>query len=167
MLLRSAAVLAARAQPIADRHRGGWQTERMSRRPSTAIIRGAGRYALAALLLAAGASHLTWGRRGYRIVVPDWAPRAIGLDEDAIVVASGAVEIMLGAGLIVLPADKGRIGVLVAAFFAAVFPGNVHQWRTGRSAPMLRTDRARFIRLFLQPVLIAWALASTRRGRAA
>ena len=129
-------------------------------------MRRAGRYSLAALLLAAGASHLTWGRRGYWIVVPDWAPRATGLDKDAIVVASGAAEIMLGAGLLVLPGDKGRIGWLVAAFFAAVFPGNVHQWRTGRSAPMLRTDRARFIRLLLQPLLIAWALWSTLPERA-
>ena len=129
-------------------------------------MRRAGRYSLAALLLAAGASHLTWGRRGYRIVVPDWAPRATGLDKDAIVVASGAGEIMLGAGLIVLPGDRGRIGWLVAAFFAAVFPGNVHQWRTGRSAPMLRTDRARFIRLLLQPLLIACALWSTLPERA-
>lgn len=138
----------------------------MSRRPWSALLRTAGRYSLAVLLLAAGASHLTWGRRGYRIVVPDWAPRATGLDKDAIVVASGAAEIMLGAGLLVLPGDKGRIGWLVAAFFAAVFPGNVHQWRTGRSAPMLRTDRARFIRLLLQPLLIAWALWSTLPERA-
>jgi uncharacterized membrane protein len=138
----------------------------MSRRPWSAPLRTAGRYSLAVLLLAAGASHLTWGRRGYRIVVPDWAPRATGLDKDAIVVASGAAEIMLGAGLLVLPGDKGRIGWLVAAFFAAVFPGNVHQWRTGRSAPMLRTDRARFIRLLLQPLLIAWALWSTLPERA-
>jgi len=97
--------------------------------------------------------------------VPDWAPRATGLDKDAIVVASGAVEIMLGVGLVALPGDKNRIGWLVAAFFAAVFPGNVHQWRTGRSAPMMRTDRARFIRLLLQPVLIVWALWSTRPAR--
>ena len=133
----------------------------MGRPPQGVNAQTAGRYGLAFLLLAAGASHLTWGRRGYRIVVPDWAPRATGLDKDAIVVASGAVEIMLGAGLVALPGDKTRIGWLVAAFFAVVFPGNVHQWRTRRPAPMLRTDRARLIRLFLQPVLIVWALWST------
>ena len=137
----------------------------MDRPPRTGRARTAGRIGLAALLLAAGASHLTWGRRGYRIVVPDWAPRATGLDKDAIVVASGAVEIMLGAGLVALPGDRARLGWLVATFFAAVFPGNVHQWRTGRSAPMMRTDRARFIRLLLQPVLIVWALWSTRSAR--
>lgn len=124
--------------------------------------RTAGLVALIALLAAAGASHLTWGRRGYRIVVPDWATRATGLDKDAIVVASGAVELVLAGALVVLPRERRTVGALVAAFFVAVFPGNVHQWQTGRSAPGMRTDRARFIRLLLQPVLVAWALWSTR-----
>jgi len=117
---------------------------------------------LAALLVAAGVSHLTWGRRGYRIVVPDWATRLLRTDKDAIVVASGAVEVILGTALIALPRERQRIGAAVAAFFVAVFPGNVHQWRTGRSAPGLRTDRARFVRLFLQLPLVAWAWWATR-----
>ncbi|HKP07004.1 MAG TPA: hypothetical protein VJU58_07100 [Microbacterium sp.] len=125
------------------------------------MTRIAARWALAALLVAAGASHLTWGRRGYRIVVPDWATRLLRTDTDTIVVASGVVELMLGGALVVLPAARRRVGWAVAAFFVAVFPGNVHQWRTGRAAPMLRTDRARFIRLLLQPPLVAWALWST------
>lgn len=99
--------------------------------------------------------------------MPDWAPQATGLDKDAIVVASGAVELLLGGALVALPHERARVGAMVAAFFVAVFPGNVHQWRTGRSAPMLRTDRARLIRLFLQPVLVAWALWSARSDAAA
>ncbi|SIS08372.1 hypothetical protein [Microbacterium sp. RURRCA19A] len=121
------------------------------------------RGALAALLVAAGVSHLTWGRRGYRIVVPDWATRMLRTDADAIVVASGMAEVLLGVGLVALPRERRRIGTAVAAFFVAVFPGNVHQWRTGRAAPGLRTDRARFVRLFLQLPLVAWAWWSTRR----
>ena len=128
----------------------------------TGVVRVGARWALAALLATAGASHLTWGRRGYRIVVPDWATRLTTLDKDAIVVASGAIELVLAGALIGLPAEKKNVGWLVAAFFVAVFPGNVHQWQTGRSAPMMRTDRARFIRLLLQPALVAWALWSTR-----
>ena len=119
------------------------------------------RWALAALLVVAGASHLTWGRRGYRIVVPDWATRLLHTDKDTIVLASGVVELMLGGALAVLPAERRRIGWAVAGFFVAVFPGNVHQWRTGRPAPMLRTDRSRFVRLSLQPLLVVWALWST------
>jgi uncharacterized membrane protein len=126
------------------------------------VARAIARWVLAALLVAAGLSHLLWGRRGYRIVVPDWATRVLHTDKDMIVVASGAAEIMLGGALVALPKDRGRIGVLVAAFFVAVFPGNVHQWQTGRDAPLMRTDHARFVRLLLQPVLVAWALWSTR-----
>ena len=119
------------------------------------------RWSLVALLAAAGVSHLTWGRRGYRIVVPDWSTRFTGLDKDAIVVGSGVAELMLAGAVAAIPRERS-VGWLVAAFFVAVFPGNVHQWRTGRSAPMLRTDRARFVRLLLQPVLVVWALWGTR-----
>ena len=128
----------------------------------TGLVRTAARWALAGLLAVAGASHLTWGRRGYRIVVPDWAVRLSRLDKDAIVVASGAVELLLAGALVALPGERRRVGTIVAAFFVAVFPGNVHQWLTGRSAPLMRTDRARFIRLLLQPPLVAWAMWSTR-----
>ena len=123
--------------------------------------RAAARWSLVALLAAAGVSHLTWGRRGYRIVVPDWSTRLTGLDKDAIVVGSGVAELMLAGAVAAIPRQRS-VGWLVAAFFVAVFPGNVHQWRTGRSAPMLRTDRARFVRLLLQPVLVVWALWGTR-----
>jgi uncharacterized membrane protein len=127
---------------------------------------GVARALLAALLVGAGLSHLARGRRGYRMVVPEWATRLLRLDKDAIVVASGVVELLLGGALVVLPGERRRIGAAVAAFFVAVFPGNVHQWRTGRDAPLMRTDRARFVRLLLQPVLVVWALWSTpTRGR--
>ncbi|WP_296197443.1 hypothetical protein [uncultured Microbacterium sp.] len=121
------------------------------------------RLALAALLAAAGAAHLWWARRGYRIVVPDWVEKWTRLDKDAVVVASGVVELTLATALVALPHERRRVGWAIAAFFVAVFPGNVHQWRTGRNAPLLDTDRRRFGRLFLQPVLVAWALWSTRR----
>ena len=127
-----------------------------------ATVRSVARGALALLLVAAGISHVTWGRRGYRIVVPDWATRLLHTDKDAIVVASGAVEVLLGIGMVALPRERRRLGAAIAAFFVAVFPGNVHQWRTGRSAPGLSTDRARFVRLFLQAPLVAWAWWSTR-----
>ncbi|MFG6403491.1 MULTISPECIES: hypothetical protein [unclassified Microbacterium] len=145
----------------------------MNRRPPTAPVRPgsapqiAARFVLAALLIGAGVSHLTWGRRGYRIVVPEWATRMLRLDVDAIVVASGAAEMLLGGALLTLPRERQRLGGLIAAFFVAVFPGNVHHWRTGRSVPGLSTDTARFARLFLQPVLVAWALWCTAAPRSA
>jgi uncharacterized membrane protein len=127
-------------------------------------MRVAARWLLGALLVGAGVSHLTWGRRGYRIVVPDWATRLLHTDKDTIVVVSGVIEVVLGSAVVALPRERRRIGAAIAAFFVAVFPGNVHQWRTGRPAPGLSTDRARLGRLFLQPVLVAWALWSTWRS---
>ena len=127
-------------------------------------MRTAARWLLAALLVAAGVAHLTVLRRGFRIAVPDWAARLLRTDKDMVVVASGALEIVLGTALVALPRERSRIGWAVAAFFVAVFPGNIHQWQTKRSAPGLDTDAKRFGRLFLQPVLVAWALWSTRRA---
>ena len=132
---------------------------------STPILRTAARWALAALLAVAGLAHLFWLRRGFRIAVPPWATRVLHTDKDMIVVASGAAELLLGTALVTLPRERRRVGAAVAAFFVAVFPGNVHQWRTGIPAPGLRTDRARLVRLFLQPVLVGWALWTTAPGK--
>jgi uncharacterized membrane protein len=57
------------------------------------------------------------------------------------------------------------MGWIVAAFFVAVFPGNISQYVNHRSAFGLNTDSARFMRLFFQPVLVAWALWSTGAWR--
>lgn len=129
------------------------------------MIRHGARILLALVLLVAGAAHLSTLRRGFRIVVPDWAARVLHTDKDTIVVVSGVVEILLGAGLVLLPRESRRMGAAVAAFFVAVFPGNVHQWQRGTSAPGLDTDGRRLARLFLQPVLVAWALWCTRSAR--
>ncbi|MFD6818136.1 hypothetical protein ACFWCH_14565 [Microbacterium sp. NPDC060132] len=125
------------------------------------MTRTIARWILALALGAVGVLHFTQ-TRGFRVVVPDWATEATRMDKDAIVIASGAVEVALAAGLIALPRERRRIGWATAGFFATVFPGNWHQWRTGRSTPGLDTDARRFGRLFLQPALIAWALWATR-----
>ncbi|WP_091233451.1 hypothetical protein [Microbacterium sp. 3J1] len=125
------------------------------------MIRAVARWILAIALGAIGVLHFT-GTRGFRVVVPDWATKVSRLDKDAIVLASGAAEIALAAGLIALPRERRRLGVATAGFFVAVFPGNVHQWLTKRSTPGLDTDGRRFGRLFLQPLLVAWALWATR-----
>lgn len=136
-----------------------------ARTTPTSTARTIARWLLAALLVFSGLSHLFWARKGFRMAVPDWVVRAAPIDKDGVVLVSGAAEVLLGAALVGLPRERRRIGAAVAAFFVAVFPGNVHMWRTGRSAPLMRTDRARFLRLFLQPVLVAWALWSTAPER--
>ncbi|WP_353813450.1 DoxX family protein [Agromyces sp. SYSU T00266] len=131
--------------------------------PPSTPARSAGRWFLAASLAFAGVSHLTWARREFRAQVPPWVP----MDADAVVVGSGVVEVGLSAALVALPRERSRVGWIVAAFFAAVFPGNVAQWRERRDAFGLTTDRARFVRLWFQPLLIALALWSTRAPREA
>jgi uncharacterized membrane protein len=78
-----------------------------------------------------------------------------------VVLASGAVEITLGLGLL----SSGRIGAyfgfVTALFFVAIFPGNINQYLQGIDAFGLSTDQARLTRLFFQPLLVVWALWST------
>lgn len=124
------------------------------------MIRALARWILALALGAIGIVHFV-STRGFRVVVPDWATKATRLDKDAIVIASGAAEVALAVGLLALPKERRRMGFATAAFFVAVFPGNVHQWRTRRSTPGLDTEARRFGRLFLQPLLVLWALWST------
>src|SRR5690606_25181483 len=88
---------------------------------------------------------------------PDWVP----VDDDLVVLGSGVAEIALGGALVALPRRRVPVGLAVAAFLVAVFPGNVSQYRTRTDAFGLTTDRARFIRLFFQPLLVVWALWST------
>ena len=120
------------------------------------------RWLLAGGMVFAGLSHLFWARKDFQAQVPDVVTDVLPIDKDAVVVASGAVEIMLGAALVVLPKERRRIGSLLAVFFVAVFPGNIAQAVDRRSAFTLDTDRARILRLFFQPLLVAWALWSTR-----
>nr|WP_314842038.1 DoxX family membrane protein [uncultured Microbacterium sp.] len=120
-----------------------------------------GRVVLGSFLVFAGVSHLTFARDEFQAQVPDWVP----LDPDVTVLASGVVEVGLGAGLLLARKHRGLVGVITALFFVAVFPGNIAQWMDHRDAFGLDTDMKRFVRLFFQPVLIALALWSTRRGR--
>ncbi len=116
------------------------------------------RVALGLALTFAGISHLTTARQTIQAQVPTWLP----FDPDFVVVASGVVEILLGLALVLLPRYQRVVGLVVAAFFVAIFPGNINQYVNGIDAFGLDTDSARFIRLFFQPVLVVWALWSTR-----
>lgn len=116
-----------------------------------------GRLALGAMLLFTGVAHLTFARQDFLAQVPNWVP----FSPDFVVVASGIVELALGLALLALRTRRIIVGLLVAAFFVAIFPGNVSQYLTHAPAFGLDTDAKRFARLFFQPVLVAWALWST------
>lgn len=124
--------------------------------PRSTLPRTAGRVTLGAFLLLAGLLHLTTARAEFRAQVPAWVP----VDEDLVVVLSGVAEIALGLALILLVRSRALVGWIVAAFFVAIFPGNVAQYVEGVDAFGLDTDRARLTRLFFQPVLVVWALWS-------
>lgn len=120
-------------------------------------LKNIARYLLGAALIYAGIGHFTFSRLTFQAQVPPWLP----LDPDFVVLASGAVEIALGLGLIFLARYRKQIGWLTAAFFLAIFPGNISQYLTQTDAFGLNTDEARAIRLLFQPLLIIWALWAT------
>ena len=115
---------------------------------------------LGIFLTYAGICHLTIARQEFLAQVPSWFPQNPGF-LDFVVLASGVVEIALGLGVVFLYRYKGTVGALLALFYVAIFPGNISQYVNGISAFGLDTDQARLIRLFFQPVLIAWAIWST------
>ena len=126
-------------------------------RPTSGVRRTIGRLVLGAFLVFAGVSHLTFARTAFYAQVPPWLP----LNADFVVIASGVVEIALGASLALLARWRVPLGFLVAIFFVAVFPGNVSQFVTHAHAFGLDSDLARGVRLLFQPLLVVWALWCT------
>jgi len=130
--------------------------------PAKQLLRRIPQMVLGSALAYAGIGHLTTNRTEFQAQVPtllkDYA--------DFVVLASGAVEIILGVGLIAFWKYRVQIGALVALFFIAIFWGNISQYINKVDAFGLNSDRARFIRLFFQPLLVIWALWSTGAWRA-
>ena len=123
----------------------------------SSVLKTLGRLALGGALIFAGTGHLSTLRQEFQAQVPTWLP----LDPDFVVLASGIVEVGLGAALIALPEYRVPLGWIAAAFFVGVFPGNISQYLNHTDGFGLDTDRSRLIRLLFQPLLLAWALWST------
>ncbi len=119
--------------------------------------RSIARVVLGAFLIFAGISHLSFARATFHAQVPTWLP----LNADFVIIASGIAEILLGAALLVLTRWRKWVGWVVAAFFIAVFPGNISQFLTHTDAFGLDSDLSRGIRLLFQPLLVVWALWCT------
>lgn len=121
-------------------------------------IKTIAKYGLGAMLITAGIGHLSFVRKEFQAQVPDWVPLA----KDDTVVYSGIAEIALGTAIIAAPKKyESLMGKIAASFFTAVFPGNIAQYQNRRSSFGLDTDNKRLARLFMQPLLVAWALKST------
>uniref|UniRef100_UPI004048FC89 DoxX family protein n=1 Tax=Candidatus Planktophila sp. TaxID=2175601 RepID=UPI004048FC89 len=121
------------------------------------MIRHIARTLLGIALTYAGITHLTSSRQEFQAQVPT----ILQSQADFVVIASGVVEILLGLSLILLIKYRTHIGWITAAFFIAIFPGNISQYINGTDAFGLNADQARAIRLLFQPLLVIWALWST------
>ena len=122
----------------------------------TTIARHLARLLLAAFLVVAGVSHFVVHDE-FLAQTPTWLPARA-----AVIWVSGVIEIALGIALVAVRRRRRELGWLVAAFFVLVFPGNVYQAVAGTDGFGLDTPAARWTRLLFQPLLIAWALMSTR-----
>ena len=120
--------------------------------------REAARLGMAIALAFAGASHLFLATPFIQHL-PTWVPLRA-----EIVLVSGLVEIALGIALLLPPPTRRRVGVVLALYFVAVFPGNVYvavydvdvDGQPGGAYP--------WVRLPLQLLFIAWALWCTREA---
>lgn len=117
-------------------------------------VRTLARMLLGAFLMVAGTGHFL-APDTFLAQVPPWMPAPL-----LVVYVSGVVELVLGAALLV-GYRRILVGWIAAAFFVAIFPGNISQAVTGTDAFGLDTATARWARLAFQPVLVVWALWST------
>jgi uncharacterized membrane protein len=108
-------------------------------------------------MLIAGIGHLSFAREVFQAEVPDWVP----FNKDFTVVASGYVEIALALSLLFIKRYRVIVGIILAVFFVAIFPGNIEQYTKHKDMPGLDNDTARLVRLFFQPLLIWLALWCT------
>ncbi len=123
----------------------------------TSSVQNAARRALGLALAWTGTGHLTFARESFEAQVPAWMP----LDVDLVIIVSGVAELALAACLLALASRKVLVGMATAGFFVAIFPGNIAQYVEKVDSFGLDSDTSRLVRLFFQPVLVAWALWST------
>lgn len=118
------------------------------------------RLALAAAMVVAGAMHLVQPLPFVQHL-PVWVPR-----RELLVALSGVAEIALGSALL-LPHPRCRLaGLLLAAFFVAVFPANVYVAVAGIEVDGQPGGVYPWLRLLFQPLFVWLALWSTRPSTA-
>lgn len=129
-------------------------------------LRAGSPYLLAAFLTAAGAAHFAATDR-YAQIIPHVFPRS---SHRPLVQVSGLAEIACAA-LIAVPGTRRIGGLGAAVLLVAVFPANVQMALDGGIAGAgfpLGSPIVAWLRLPLQPPLIAWALSVARdQGRRA
>ena len=117
--------------------------------------RTAARWGLGSDLVFAGLSHLA-NPTPFEQHLPEWVPAA-----GALVAATGIIEIALGIGLAVIRSRRRLVGLITAAYLAAVFPANVYVAVAGIDVDGQPGGIYPWLRLPFQALFIAWALWST------
>ena len=126
----------------------------------TTILQNVFRVILGIAMLYIGIGHFTFSRIEFQAQVPTWLASEENLI-DFVILASGIIEIILGALMIWGGKVKVKTGIALAIFYILIFPGNINQYVNGIDAFNLNTDTKRLVRLFFQPILLLWALWST------
>ena len=126
----------------------------------TTTLQNVFRVILGIAMLYIGIGHFTFSRIEFQAQVPTWLTSEENLI-DFIILASGIIEIILGALMIWGGKVKVKTGIALAIFYILIFPGNINQYVNGIDAFNLNTDTKRLVRLFFQPLLLLWAVWST------
>jgi uncharacterized membrane protein len=112
------------------------------------------RLAMALALSLVGTDH--WINPGrYLAMMPPWIPLHLEL-----VLFTGAAEIAGALGLLI-PRLRRLAGAMLALYFVAVFPANIHNALNGLSVDGLpQAAWYYWVRLGFQPLAVWWALCS-------
>jgi uncharacterized membrane protein len=114
------------------------------------------RVAMALALCFVGGDHWANPQR-YLAMMPPWIPLHLEL-----VLFTGAAEIAGGLGLLV-PRFRKAAGLMLAIYFVAVFPANIHNALNGLAVEGLpQVGWYYWLRLPFQPLAIWWALFSAQ-----
>lgn len=112
------------------------------------------RIAMAVALLFVGSDHWINPQR-YLPMMPPWVPLHLEM-----VLFTGAAEIAGALGLLV-PRLRRAAGLMLALYFVAVFPANIHNALHGLAVEGLpQAQWYYWVRLAFQPLAIWWALSS-------
>lgn len=117
------------------------------------------RIGLAAGIAVAGAAHFVTPRPFVQHL-PDFVPLRAEL-----VAVTGAIELLLAAGLIGPRALRRPAGIALAAYLVAVFPANIYAAVSQVRIEGVPMGWLRWARLPLQPLLVAAVLWSMPRRR--
>ena len=112
-------------------------------------VRDAARLAMAVAMGFAGVSHFA-SPESFVQLLPDFLP-----SRQAIILVTGAIELLLGAGLVAPTRRRREVALILVAYLVAVFPANVYVAVAGVSTDEFGGLNP-WARLPFQAVYIAW-----------